>query len=181
MDIKQIKQDLDIITEWLRKEFQTIRTGMASPAILDGVKADLYGAMTPLSQMASISIEGPKSLLVSPYDKSATKAIEKSIIDSDLGVSVVGTDTGIRISFPDLTADRREMLGKIAKQKLEDAKVSIRKERDDIRQGLQKQEKDKEISKDELHTQEQNLEEIIKKTISDLEVMLKAKQEEITL
>lgn len=181
METKQLQTNLETIIEWLRKEYQTIRTGMASPAVLDGVKADSYGTTTPLNQIASISIEGPKSLLVSPYDKSVVKTIEKAIIDSDLGVSVVGTDTGVRVSFPDLTVERRELLGKLAKQKLEDAKVSIRKERDMMRQELQRQEKDKEISGDERHTKESEMEEVIKKHISRLEDMLKAKQEEITL
>ena len=181
MELSQLKDKLSEITEWLRKEFQTIRTGMASPAILDGVMVESYGAIMPLNQTASISVEGPKSLLISAYDKSTIKAIEKAIVDSDLGVSVVGTDTGVRVSFPDLTAERRVMLAKLAKQKLEDAKVSVRKERDSARQEVARAEKEKEISEDEKRAREKQIDETIQAHTKDLEGMLKAKEEEITL
>lgn len=181
MDIKELQNKLQEVTEWLRKEFQTIRTGMATPAVLDGVMVESYGAMMPLNQTASISIEGPKSLLVSAYDRSTVKAIEKAIIDKNLGVSVVVTDSGVRVSFPDLTSERRLMLSKLAKQKLEDAKVSARKERDASRQEITRMEKDKEISSDEKRAMEGNVDDAIKSHAVVLDEIFKAKEEEIAL
>lgn len=179
MDFKQFTTELDAIAEWLKKEYQSIRTGMASPAVLDGVRVDSYGAQTPVNQVASISIEGAKSLLVGAYDKSLIKNIEKAIVDADLGVSVVGTDMGVRVSFPDLTAERRDMLGKLAKQKLEDARVSVRGERDKVWNDIQTKEKDGEITEDERYSLKATMEEQVKTFNTGLEEILKNKLEEI--
>ncbi len=179
MDFKQFTTELDAIAEWLKKEYQSIRTGMASPAVLDGVKVDSYGALTPLNQVASISIEGAKSLLVGPYDRSLVKHIEKAIIDANLGVSVVSSDAGVRISFPDLTAERRDMLGKLAKQKLEDARVSVRQERDKVWNQIQDLEKEGEITEDDRFTLKAKMEEQVKDFTATLDDILKNKQEEI--
>jgi len=180
MNFKEFTQELEEVAAWLKKEYQSIRTGIASPAVLDGVNIDAYGSKTPLNQVASISIEGAKSLLVGPYDKSLVKHIEKAIIDQNLGVSVVGTDTGVRISFPDLTADRREMLGKLAKQKFEDARVSTRQVRDTLWNSIQEQEKEGEIAEDDKFRQKQEMEDKMKTFTAELEKILKNKQEEIT-
>ncbi len=179
MDFNQFKQELDAVIDWLRKEYQSIRTGMASPAVLDNVSVDSYGAQMPLMQVASVSIEGAKSLFVSPYDKSQMKQIEKAIIDANLGVSVVGSDTGVRVSFPDLTAERREMLGKLAKEKLEDARVSIRQERDKIWNDIQQKEKDGEITEDERYSFKEDMEEIVKDYNKKAEEIYNLKEEEI--
>lgn len=179
MDFKEFTKELDAIEQWLKKEYQSIRTGMASPAVLDGVRVDSYGSLTPLNQVASISIEGAKSLLIGPYDKSLVKHVEKAIIDANLGVSVVGTDTGVRVSFPDLTAERRDMLGKLAKQKLEDARVSVRQERDKVWNEIQAKEKDGEITEDERFTLKAQMEEQVKTFNQSLDEVLKNKQEEI--
>jgi len=180
MDFSSFTERLDAITAWLKKEYQSIRTGMASPAVLDGITIEAYGTQTPLNQVASVSIEGAKSLIVSPYDKSVVKQIEKAIIDANLGVSVIGTDTGVRVAFPDLTAERRGMLGKLAKQKLEDARVSVRKERDAIWNTIQTQEKEGEITEDEKFNHKEKMEEMVKEFNASLEVLFKNKEEEIS-
>ena len=180
MNPNEFKKELDAVVEWLRKEYQSIRTGMASPAVLDGVTIESYGVQSPLMQIASISIEGAKSLLVSPYDKSQVKQIEKAISDASLGLSVVGTDSGVRISFPDLTAERREMLIKLSKQKLEDARVSIRKERDDVWNTIQQQEKDGEITEDTRYAQKDQMESTVKDYNKKLDELAANKEEEIT-
>lgn len=179
MDTQAFTQELQSIADWLKREYQSIRTGMASPAILDNIKIEAYGVPTPLNQLASVQIEGAKSLIVAPYDKSINKQIEKAIIDENLGVSVVGTDTGVRISFPDLTAERRDMLGKLAKQKLEDARVSVRKERDTVWNAIQAAEKEGEITEDERYTQKEKMEEMVKNFNKELEEILKNKEAEI--
>jgi len=179
MDKTQFTKELEAVVEWMRKEFQSIRTGQASPAILDGVMVSSYGAMTPIMQVANIGIEGPKSLLVSPYDKNQVKEVEKALTDAGLGLSIVGGDTGVRVIFPDLTAERRDMMVKLAKEKLEQARVSARKERDAVWNTIQEQEKVGDISEDEKYSQKEDMEELVKKTNEQLEDLFKNKESEI--
>jgi len=180
MNFKEFNTELEEVTAWLKREYQSIRTGMASPAVLDGVKVDSYGSLMPLNQVASVSIEGAKSLFVAPYDKSITKQIEKALIDANLGVSVVGTDTGVRVSFPDLTSERRGMLAKLAKEKLEDARVSVRKVRDEYWKFIQEAEKNSEITEDEKFTQKEQMEDRVKELNKELEEVLSNKEKEIS-
>ncbi len=152
---------------------------MATPAVLDGVKVSAYGSLMPLSQVASISAEGPKSLFINVYDKSQIKTVEKAIIDSGLGLSANSNDTGVRVSFPDLTVERKQMLMKLAKEKLEKARVSVRQERDKQWQELQDAEKNGEIGEDEKFSMKEKMEEAVKKTNQSLEEALNRKEEEI--
>jgi len=179
MDTKQFQKELDAVVEWLRREFQTIRTGQASPAILDGVMVSAYGAQTPIMQVANIGIEGPKSLLVSPYDKNQVKEVEKALTDAGLGLSIVGGDTGVRVIFPDLTSERRDMMVKLAKEKLEQSRISARKERDAVWNTIQEQEKVGDISEDEKYTQKEQMESLVKETNDTLEELFKNKETEI--
>ncbi len=117
--------------EWLLKEYSQIHTGRASPMILDGIHAESYGSLQPLKNMASITIEDPKTLRVIPWDKSLVKDIEKALQTSDLGFSVSTDDAGIRVIFPALTTETRTKLVRILKEKLEDARITIRKEREE--------------------------------------------------
>ncbi len=174
-----MKNELEEVISWLKKEYSSIRTSMATPAILDGIKVDAYGAMSPLNQVASITISDAKSLLVSPYDKGQIKQIEKILTDSDLGLSVVGGDNGIRLNFPDLTAERRVMLAKVAKDKLEDARVSIRKVRDDVWSKVQADEKEGTISEDDKFSQKEQMEETVKEYNGKLDEIFKLKEDEV--
>jgi ribosome recycling factor len=148
-DFTNFKNEIKKIEDWLVKEYQSLHTGIATPSVLDGVSVDVYGARQPVSHVASIDIEDAKTLFVNPWDKSAIKEIEKSINNTNLGLSVSANDQGVRVSFPDLSAERRVSLVKIMKSKLEDAKVSLRKEREKVLGDMDKMEKDKEISEDE--------------------------------
>lgn len=179
MDKAKFQQELDGVIEWMRREFGTIRTGQAAPSVLDGVQVDTYGVPTPIQQMAAVSIEGAKSLLVSPYDKNQVKQLEKALNDANLGLSIVGGDTGVRVVFPDLTAERRDMLVKLAKEKLEQARISVRKERDHVWNDLQEQEKLGEISEDEKFSDKEEMEDMVKKTNERLEELFKNKEREI--
>ena len=179
MDKAQFQKELDGVIEWMRREFGTIRTGQAAPSVLDGVQVESYGVPTPVQQMAAISIEGAKSLLVTPYDKNQVKQLEKALNEANLGLSIVGGDTGVRVVFPDLTAERRDMLVKLAKEKLEQARISVRKERDHVWNSLQEQEKLGEISEDEKFTHKEEMENMVKKTNERLEELFKNKEVEI--
>ena len=143
------KQNTTELNEWLKREYSTIRTGRASPAILDGVNVEAYDAHMPINQLANISVEDARMIRITPWDTTQTKAIEKAIIASGLGLSVTDDGKGLRVMFPDLTSDRRASLMKIAKQKLEDARVTLRGEREKVLKDIETQEKDGTLSEDE--------------------------------
>ncbi len=130
-DFKTLDKRGASIVEWLAKEFSTIRTGSATPTLLDGIQVESYGSKVPLNQVGTVGVEDPRTLRISIWDKGSIQAIEKAINDADFGVSVVVDDAGVRVMFPELTSDRREQLLKIAKVKLEEARVSLRVARDD--------------------------------------------------
>ena len=117
------------ILEWLRKEYTGVRSGQANPAILDAVKVEAYGGPMAVNQLATITLGDSRTLRIVPWDKSVITAIDTAIRQANLGVSVVVDGEGLRIAFPQLTADSRQSLLKIAKQKLEEARIKIRTER----------------------------------------------------
>ncbi len=148
-DFKILKEKTKGVEEWLKKEYQVIRTGSASPAILDNVLVEVYGQRMPINQMAGISVEDARVLRINPWDKAQSKEIEKAITAANLGVSVQTDDKGVRVFFPELTSDRRELLKKTAKSKLEDAKVSLRAVRDEIWNAIQEKEKEGGMGEDD--------------------------------
>lgn len=135
--------------EWLAREFATLRAGRANPAILDGVSVEAWGARVPIKQTASIVIEDARALRVVPYDAEQAKAIEKAIATANLGLSVVAGEGGIRVISPELSAERRALLLKTAKAKLEEARVSLRRARDAEIHALLAGEKAGTVGKDE--------------------------------
>jgi len=149
-DFNPLKKNLAKADEWLKKEFQQIRTGQASPAILDGVRVEVYGAPMGLKEVASVLIEGARTLRIAPWDLSQSKNIEKALLVADLGVSVAVDDQGLRVTFPDLTAERRAQIAKIAKEKMDEAKKEVRGYRDIVIRDLQAKEKEGGIGKDDI-------------------------------
>ena len=135
-DFNPLKKQLTGVEEWLKKEFQQIRTGQATPAVLDNVKVEIYGAPMGLKEVASVIIEGARTLRIAPWDKSQTKEIEKAITVANLGLSVVVDDQGLRVNFPELTEDRRKDIAKMAKDKLEESKKQVRQHREGIIRDL---------------------------------------------
>lgn len=166
--------------DWLSKEFSGIRTGQASPALLDGVKVESYGAKMPINQVASVGIEDARTLRISPWDSSQIGGIETALLEADLGVSVSTDSAGLRISFPELTSERRAQLTKLAKQKLEDARVSVRSARDEIMKLLDKQEKDGELSEDEKFTAKENVQKQVESTNKKLDELYATKEAELS-
>lgn len=179
-NIQQFKTGVKEIEEWLKKEMATIRTGRANPSILDGVIVPVYGSNMIISQVANIGVEGATTLRISPWDMAIVKDIEKSIMTSDLGLSVSVDDKGLRVTFPSLTSDRRQALVKIAKQKLEDAKVSVRSEREKFIKDVDKKEKDGELSKDENFRLKADLQKIVDEVNRVLEDLFTKKEKEIS-
>ena len=173
------KQNIKNTEDWLKGEFAGIRTGRATPAILDGVKVEAYGSDMAVSQVANISVEDARMLRITPWDISLAKAIEKCIMLSDLGLSVTVDDKGLRVVFPDLTSDRRTALIKIAKQKLEDARVTLRNEREKTLKDIEKQEKDGVISEDERFRLKAELQKILDEANKVFDEVFAKKEKEI--
>lgn len=167
--------------DWLRQEFTGIRSGQAAPALIESVKVENYGAMMPLNQTSSIGVEDARTLRINPWDAGSIKTIETALREADLGVSVVPDASGLRVIFPELTADRRQQLLKLAKQKHEDARVSIRSARDEAMKVIEKAEKDGDISEDEKFSQKEALQKQVEVANEALDALLKEKEAEITV
>lgn len=126
---QEFKNELQKIEVWLSKEYSQIQTGRATPMVLDSISIENYGSYTPIKNIASISVEDSKTLRIAPWDKNQVRLIEGAINEADLGLSVLSDADGVRVIFPMLTTESRSKLVKILKEKLEDARISVRKER----------------------------------------------------
>ncbi len=178
-DLNKFKKILSNTEEWLKKEFLGIRTGQASPTLLDAVKVDSYGSLVPLSQVGSITAEGARTLRVAPWDASISKEIEKAIMISNLGLSVSVDDKGLRVNFPELTAERRVQIIKIAKEKLEEGKKQIRIHRDDAMKDLKTQEKAGGMGEDEIFRHEKEIQKNVNDQNKKLDEIYSRKEKEI--
>ena len=178
-DFNPFKKQLAGTDEWLKKEFSQIRTGQASPQILDGVRVEIFGAPMSIKEIASVTIEGARTLRISPWDRSQTKDIEKAITVANLGLSVVVDDQGLRAMFPDLTADRRKDIAKLAKDKLEEGKKQIRGHRDSIIKDLQVKEKDGGYGKDEIFRLKNDTQKLVDEANKKLDEHFARKEKEV--
>lgn len=167
------------IVQWLEKEFASIRTGRATPMLLDLVQVESYGTRVPMQQVGSISVEDARTLRISVWDQSVIKAVEKAITEADLGVSLVTDSTGLRVIFPELTSERRVQLMKIAKAKLEEARVSIRGIRDEEIKKIDSMQKSAEISEDQKFTAKEELQKKVDFFNNALGNLLELKEKEI--
>jgi ribosome recycling factor len=163
----------------LQDEFAAIRTGRATPAIVEKLKVDYYGSEVPLQQLAGFTVPEPRVLVISPYDKASIKAIEKAIQTSDLGVNPSNDGQLIRLAFPELTQERRKEYVKIAKKKAEDARVAVRNVRRHVRQELEHQAKDGEISDDEVDRLEKDLDKVTHDAVAEVDKLLEHKEKEL--
>jgi ribosome recycling factor len=162
-----------------RKELNRLRTGRASPALLEGVRVDYYGTPTPINQTASVNIPESRLIVIQPWDKGTIEAIEKAIQKANLGLSPTNDGTVIRISIPPLTEERRKELGKLAKKMAEECKVAVRNVRREANDALKKLEKKKEISEDEYHRGTDEVQKVTDGKIEQIEEIMEAKQKEI--
>lgn len=167
------------VVDWLSKEFSGIRTGRATPALLDSIQVESYGARVPIQQVGSVGVEDPRTLRISPWDGSMVKVIEKAITDANFGVSVASDDRGVRVIFPELTGERRVQLIKLAKARLEDARISLRKNRDETLKDVEKKTKEGELTEDERFRIKEDLQKRIDKLNATLDSMLEKKEAEI--
>ena len=178
-DFSSFKKELAGAEEWFKKEAGSIRTGQANPAILDGVRVEVYGAPMNLKEVASVVIEGARTLRISPWDKTQTKEIEKALTIANLGLSIVVDDQGLRLNFPELTSERRAEIAKAAKDKLEDARKQIRQHRDVIIRDLQDKEKEGGMGKDEIFRLKNEVQKIVDEANKKMEALYEKKEKEI--
>ncbi|MCM0598596.1 ribosome recycling factor [Periweissella fabalis] len=165
--------------EALQRELQNIRAGRANVGLLNRVEAEYYGAMTPLNQMASIQVPEARVLLITPYDKSALDAIEHAIYASDLGLTPSNDGTSIRLVIPQLTEERRKELAKDVKGEAENAKVAVRNVRRDAIDTLKKQQKANEITEDDLHDLEDQVQKATDAAVKNIDAIAKDKEQEL--
>ena len=165
--------------EATRHEFTSVRTGRASPALLDRVNVDYYGAITPLKQLAGLSASEARLLTVTPYDKSSIKAIEKAIMESDVGLTPSNDGNVIRLTIPELTEERRKELVKVVKRIAEEGRVAIRNIRRDVMHDLRELKEAGEVGKDDEHRAEVELQKLTDERIGELDDSLAGKEKEI--
>ena len=163
----------------LQNEFATVRTGRAAPAMVEKIRVEYYGSEVPLQQLAGFSVPEPRVLVVSPFDKGALKAIEKAIQSSDLGISPSNDGQVIRLTFPQLTEERRKELVKMVKNRAEEGRVAVRNVRRHAKQQFEALEKEGEISRDELERVEKDLQKATDRTIAEVDEMLAHKEHEL--
>ena len=165
--------------ESLKRELAAIRTGRATPALLDRVQVDYYGSPTPVSQVANVSIPDPRSILIAPWEKTMVPEIEKAIMKSDLGLTPNSDGAVIRLNLPQLTQERRAEFVKVAHKKTEEARIAIRNVRRDANEALKKLEKDKSVPEDELKKAQDDVQKLTDRHIKDGDQMVAAKEKEI--
>lgn len=176
---KEFETRSEEVVQWLEREFSGVRTGRATPALLDLVQVESYGTRVPIVQVGSVSVEDPRTLRVSVWDANGIKAIEKAITEADLGVSVVADGGGLRVIFPPLTSERRAQLLKIAKAKHEEARVSLRGVREDVLKDIDTLLKAKEISEDEKTSAKEAIQKKVDVFNGKFDELLKLKEAEI--
>ena len=163
----------------LKEEYQAIRAGRANPQLLNRVMVDYYGTPTPLPQMANISAPDPKTLMITLWDASMLKTVEKAILASELGITPSNDGKVIRLQVPDLTEERRRELGKTVKQKAEEAKVAVRNIRRDAIEKLKKYKKDGLLTEDDQKREEEAIQKLTDKYVKEVDAVAAAKEKEI--
>jgi ribosome recycling factor len=177
--IKESKSKMDKSIEAFRQEIAKVRTGKATTALLDGINVDYYGTLTPLNQVANITVLDAHTLSISPWEKSLVPEIDKAIMKADLGFNPLSDGTNIKIPIPQLTEERRKDLGKLVKKFGEEAKIALRNIRRDANDKLKKLEKEKEISEDLRHDGETDVQKVTDNHTKTIDEMVAHKEKEI--
>jgi ribosome recycling factor len=174
-----LKKEMEQTLDAMRKEIAKMRTGRASTALIEGVMVDYYGARTPLNQLAALSVPEARLLVIQPYDRSVMQAIEKGILQSDLGLTPVNDGKVIRVPIPELTEERRKELVRHVRKVAEEYRVSLRNHRRDANDRLKKMQKDKQIPEDEARATQDRVQKMTDEYIDKLDKLLKAKEDEL--
>jgi ribosome recycling factor len=177
--LQDAREHMDKSVDSTRIKYQSIRTGRASPALLDRITVDYYGAVTPLKQLATISAPEARMLTVQPYDKTSIKSIERAIMESDLGLTPNNDGSLIRLVLPELTEERRRQLVKVVRGLTEEGKIALRNIRRDVMHDLKELRDAGEAGADDEHRAEDALQKLTDDKVKELEALLKGKEAEI--
>jgi ribosome recycling factor len=177
--IKELLAGIEKSIEALRRDLSKVRTGRANAGMLDGVRVDYYGVPTPLSQMATISVPEPRLIIVKPWEKGQTKAVDKAIREADLGLNPQVDSDIIRIPIPSLTEERRKEMVKLTKKNGEEAKVGVRKHRRDAMEMIDTLDKDGDVSGDDADRAKKKVEEVVAEGIKQVDAVIVAKEKDI--
>jgi len=178
-NFSSFKTEVQKVVDFLGKEYSQLNIGRASPLVLDGVMVESYGARVPLKNTSSISIEDPKTLRIVPWDKGQIKDIQKALVAANLGLSVAVDDAGIRVIFPQLTTETRQTLIKVLKEKLEDGRITVRRERERVWKDIESKEEEGKMTEDEKFRTKEELQKIIDGVNKDLEDIFERKEKEV--
>lgn len=178
-DFKKFKEEKEKINSYLAGEYKSIQTGAATPQVLDLVSVDAYGSKMNIPHVASVTVESSANLLVSPYDKTLLKEIEKAINEADLGLSTSPDSEGIRVFFPKPTTEGRQRMVKVIKERLEEARVKIRGVREELKKEIEKAAKEGEFGKDEETKYLEELQSLVNEANRDLEEMYNKKEKDV--
>lgn len=179
MPLEDAKKRMDDALDAVRREFNTVRTGKATPALLDTVRVDAYGSKMPLNQVATVSTPEPSLLVVQPFDKSIMEDVERAIMQADLGLNPANDGAVIRVPIPSLNEERRKEYVKLLHKMAEDGKISIRHARRETREEIQKLVKDHEIGEDDGRRREEELDKLTHEYTERIDELLKKKEEEV--
>ncbi len=178
--VADAKAHMQKAVEAAKREFASVRTGRATPALLERVTVEYYGTPTPITQVATVTVPEPRLLLIQPWDKSLVRDIERAIQKSDLGLVPNNDGTLIRLPIPSLTGERRKDLAKLAHKQAEEARVAVRNIRRDHKDKLERLEKKGELSEDEVRRAVDELQKLTDRHIAEIDTLLSAKEKEIT-
>ena len=179
MDYKFIEEKMEKTISVFNENLSEVRAGRANPAILNKVKIDYYGTPTPINQVAGVSVPEARLIVIQPWDASVLKEIERAILTSDIGINPNNDGKVIRLSFPELNEERRKELVKEIRKTAEEARVAVRSIRRDGIDEFKKKQKDSEITEDDLHTAEEQIQKITDKKIEEIDSILANKEKEI--
>lgn len=179
MSVKQAKQRMEKAIEAVRREFSTVRTGKASPAIVEHVKVEAYETQMPLEQLATITAPEPRTLVVQPWDKNLVGAIEKAIQSADLGLNPSNDGNVIHVPIPPLNEERRQELVKVLHKMAEEGRISVRAARRDANDEVRAKMKDGEVSEDQGHRQLEEIQKLTDEYVAKVDSLLQAKEQEV--
>jgi ribosome recycling factor len=177
--LSESKEKMGKAVEHTRSEFSSVRTGRASPALVEKLTVDYYGTEVPLQQLAGFSVPEARTLVVAPYDRNAVGAVEKALRNSDLGVNPSSDGTVIRLAFPPLTADRRKDFVKVVKHMAEEGRVAVRNLRRSARHDLEALEREGDVSADEVDRAAKELDRLTASAVADIDSALEHKEREL--
>jgi len=179
MQLQQFREEFTQAIDFLKNDISQLRTGRASTAMVEDISVEAYGSRQPVKAVGTIMVADAKTVTVEPWDKGLLAAVEKGIRDSGIGINPVNDGRLIRLTMPDLTSERRHELVKVLSQKLENARISLRKVREEVREKIIAEEKNKGISEDEKFRLQEELEKIVKMYNEEVSKIGESKEEEI--